>query len=197
MHYSVEKLYFSPSEELAMANSPSGRTPRSLLPPISPLGSAVVGAPMEAAFVSRTWSIASPDRRARRHAFLTLRGQARFQHAGEQADIELKAPFILWLPRSLLGEFRLEAGGEGVALSILDDFVLSAIGEQRGRGAPATASRPDRGSDIRADRASPRRNRNVLCGARAGIARSASWRSRHDEPASRRHSVAPLARVRT
>lgn len=112
-----------------MANSPSGRTPRSLLPPISPLGSPIVGARMEAAFVSRTWSTASPDRRARRHAFLTLRGQARFQHAGEQADIELKAPFILWLPRSLLGEFRLAAGGEGVALSILDDFVLSAIGE--------------------------------------------------------------------
>ena len=83
---------------------------------------------MAAAFAPRVWSTANLDRRLRRHIFFVLRGYASFieRHG---ADIDLKAPFILWLPRSSLGEFRLEAGGEGVALSILEDFVWRTVGD--------------------------------------------------------------------
>ena len=102
------------------------RRPR--LPPIGPIGSAVIGSPMEAAFTRRTWSTASLDRRPRRHAFFVVRGRASFV-GRDGAEIEMKAPFILWLPRSALGEFRLEAGGDGVALSILEDFVWRAVGD--------------------------------------------------------------------
>ena len=92
------------------------------------MGSAVIAAPMEAAFAHRTWSTASLDGRARRHAFFVAQGRASFLERGG-ARLELKAPCILWLPRSSLGEFRLEAGGEGVALAILEDFVWRAVGD--------------------------------------------------------------------
>ena len=102
------------------------RRPR--LPPVGQTGSVVVGSPMEASFARQTWSTASLDRRPRRHAFFVVRGRASFVPR-EGAEIEMKAPFILWLPRSALGEFRLEAGGDGVALSILEDFVWRAVGD--------------------------------------------------------------------
>jgi AraC family transcriptional regulator, transcriptional activator of pobA len=92
------------------------------------MGSAVIAAPMEAAFAHRTWSTASLDGRARRHAFFVAQGRASFLERGG-ARLELKAPCILWLPRSSLGAFRLEAGGEGVALAILEDFVWRAVGD--------------------------------------------------------------------
>ncbi len=109
-----------------MSASLSPRRPR--LPPIGQTGSVVIGSPMEASFVRQTWSTASLDRRPRRHAFFVMRGRASFI-AREGAEIDMKAPFILWLPRSALGEFRLEAGGDGVALSILEDFVWRAVGD--------------------------------------------------------------------
>ena len=109
-----------------MSLSHAPRRPR--LPPVGQSGSAVIGSPMEASFAPRTWSTASLDRRPRRHAFFALRGRASFI-AREGAEVEMKAPFILWLPRSALGEFRLEAGGDGVALSILEDFVWRAVGD--------------------------------------------------------------------
>ncbi len=96
--------------------------------PLSPTGSVLIASPMEAAFARRTWSTASLDRRARRHAFFAVRGDASFV-GRDGAEIELKSPFILWLPRSSLGEFRLEAGGDGVALSIQEDFVWRTVGD--------------------------------------------------------------------
>ena len=83
---------------------------------------------MEAAFAPRVWSTASFDRRSRRHVFFVLRGRASFV-GRDGADIDLTAPFILWLPGSSLGEFHLAAGGEGLALSILEDFVSRAVGD--------------------------------------------------------------------
>jgi AraC family transcriptional regulator, transcriptional activator of pobA len=98
------------------------------LPPVGQIGSAVIGSRMEAAFVGRTWFAASLDRRPRRHAFLIVHGRASFLgHDG--TDIELKAPALLWLPRSSLGEFHLEAGGEGIALSIREDFIWRSVGD--------------------------------------------------------------------
>jgi AraC family transcriptional activator of pobA len=97
-------------------------------PPPVQSGSPVIGARLEAAFAHRTWSAASLDGRARRHAFLVTRGHATFV-GRDSADIGLKAPFIFWLPRSSLGEFRLEAGGEGVALAILENFIWRAVGD--------------------------------------------------------------------
>ena len=82
---------------------------------------------MEAAFVRRTWSIASQKNAPRGHLFLATHGRASFGGRDER-DIELKAPFILWLPSSSHGEFRLEAGGDGIALSVLDDFLWRTAG---------------------------------------------------------------------
>jgi AraC-like DNA-binding protein len=96
--------------------------------PVGQIGSAVIGSRMEAAFVRRTWSTASLDRRPRRHAFLIVHGRASFL-GHEGTDIELKAPAVLWLPRSSLGEFHLEAGGKGIALSIQEDFIWRSVGD--------------------------------------------------------------------
>lgn len=43
--------------------------------------------------------------------------------------VELTAPFMLWLPRLTLGEFRLPAGSNGVAASIAENFILRTVGE--------------------------------------------------------------------
>jgi AraC family transcriptional regulator, transcriptional activator of pobA len=111
-----------------MPASPSPAPSRQYLPQTARMGSAVIGSRMEAAFVRRTWSTASLDRQTRRHAFFVTHGRAAFLgHDG--ADIELNAPALLWLPRSSLGEFHLEAGGEGIALSILEDFVWRTVGD--------------------------------------------------------------------
>lgn len=97
-------------------------------PPPNSIGSAVIGAPMEAAFVRRTWSTASPDRRPRSHVFFVVRGRASFVQR-DGTIIETSGPCVLWLPKSAPGAFHLEAGGEGVALSVLDDFVWRAVGD--------------------------------------------------------------------
>jgi AraC family transcriptional regulator, transcriptional activator of pobA len=94
--------------------------------PLSPIGAAVIGSVMEPAFVRRTWSIADERRAPRGHAFFAIRGRASFE--GESRTVELKAPFILWLPSPSRGEFRLGAGGEGIALSVLDDFLWRIVG---------------------------------------------------------------------
>jgi AraC family transcriptional activator of pobA len=101
---------------------------RRRLPPVDQTGAAVIGSLMEAAVARRTWSTASLDRRARRHAFFVPHGRAAFVER-DGAELTLKAPFVLWLPRSSLGEFRLEAGGEGIALSILEEFVWRTVGD--------------------------------------------------------------------
>ncbi|WP_158812440.1 AraC family transcriptional regulator [Methylocapsa sp. S129] len=95
--------------------------------PLGPVGSVVIGSAMEAAFVRRTWSIAPQKQGPRGHAFFVVNGRASFGGRDGEA-IALKAPFTLWLPSSSHGEFRLEAGGEGIALSVLDDFLWRIVG---------------------------------------------------------------------
>jgi AraC family transcriptional activator of pobA len=96
-------------------------------PQPSPIGSAVIGSVMEAAFVRRTWSVARQKHAPRGHTFFAINGHATFD-GGDDGAIELKAPFVLWLPSRSRGEFRLEAGGEGIALSVLDDFLWRTVG---------------------------------------------------------------------
>jgi AraC family transcriptional regulator, transcriptional activator of pobA len=92
-----------------------------------PVGSVVLGSVIEAAFVRRTWSVVQQTPRAQCHAFFVTRGKASF--AGRDGgQIELKSPFILWLPSSTNGQFHIEAGGEGVTLSILEEFLWRTIG---------------------------------------------------------------------
>jgi AraC family transcriptional activator of pobA len=96
-------------------------------PPIGPTGSVVIGSIMETAFVRRTWSFANQNPRSRGHAFFVTRGRASFV-GRDGGQIELKSPFVLWLPSSTHGQFRLEAGGEGITLSVLDDFLWLTVG---------------------------------------------------------------------
>lgn len=120
-------IYYANPDDGLMRPAVVPLTGRSWPPPNS-LGSAVIGAPMEAAFVRRTWSTASVDRRPRSHVFFVVRGRASFVERNGTI-IEANGPCVLWLPKSALGEFHLEAGGEGVALSVLDDFVWRAVGD--------------------------------------------------------------------
>jgi AraC family transcriptional regulator, transcriptional activator of pobA len=82
---------------------------------------------MEAAFARRTWSVSGQKHALRGHAFFAVNGRATFD-GGDDGAIELKAPFLLWLPSRSRGEFCLEAGGEGIALSVLDDFLWRTVG---------------------------------------------------------------------
>lgn len=107
-----------------MAASPTAADQR----PPPPVGAMVVGSIIELAFVRRTWAVAGSGRAPRANVFLVLHGRASYL-GREEAAILLEAPFILWLPSSARGEFRLEAGGEGIALSVLDDFLWRAVGD--------------------------------------------------------------------
>jgi AraC-like DNA-binding protein len=93
----------------------------------APIGALVIGSSMEPAFARRTWAIASPGRAPRAQAFFVARGRASF--LGREETTALEAPFILWLPSQARGEFRLEAGGAGIALSVLDDFLWRTVGD--------------------------------------------------------------------
>src|SRR5260370_18372437 len=99
-----------------------------LLQPLAPIGSMVIGSIIEAAFMRRTWAIASAGRAPRGHAFFIAHGRASFL-GRDEATMALEAPFVLWLPSQLRGEFRLEAGGDGMALSIADDFLWRTVGD--------------------------------------------------------------------
>jgi AraC family transcriptional activator of pobA len=89
---------------------------------------AVIALRMETALARRTWSIASLEGEFRCQAFLVLHGEGAF--AGDDGtSVELTAPFMLWLPRLTLGEFRLPAGSDGVAASIAESFVLRTVGD--------------------------------------------------------------------
>jgi AraC family transcriptional activator of pobA len=83
---------------------------------------------MQTALAGRTWSMASLDGFSRSQVFLVLHGEATF--AGDDGmTLELTAPFMLWLPRLTLGEFRLPAGSDGVVASIAESFVLRTVGD--------------------------------------------------------------------
>jgi AraC family transcriptional activator of pobA len=127
MHYFIKILYF-PSNHTKL-HMPASPRPHPFHPPQapSPVGAPVIGSIMEPAFVRRTWAIASENRAPRGNAFFAVNGRASFV-ARDERTIELKAPFALWLPSASRGEFRLEAGGDGVTLSVLDDFLWRIVG---------------------------------------------------------------------
>ncbi|MCX5496067.1 AraC family transcriptional regulator [Kaistia dalseonensis] len=89
---------------------------------------AVVASRMETALAERTWSIA--ERAHRRHCqlFFVLHGRAIFTGVDGHV-MDLLAPVMLWLPRPVAGEFRLEAGSDGVTAMIAEDFVWRVIGD--------------------------------------------------------------------
>jgi AraC family transcriptional activator of pobA len=91
-------------------------------------GPAVIARRMETALSGRTWSIGGLEGESRCQAFLVLHGEGTFADAGG-TTIELSAPFMLWLPRLALGEFRLPAGSDGVVASIAENFILRSVGD--------------------------------------------------------------------
>jgi AraC family transcriptional activator of pobA len=104
---------------------PDLRTPRRANPSASP---AVIALRMETALAGRTWSIASLEGESRCQAFLVLHGEGTFA-GNDGTTVELTAPFMLWLPRLTLGEFRLPAGSDGVVASIAENFILRTVGD--------------------------------------------------------------------
>jgi AraC family transcriptional regulator, transcriptional activator of pobA len=102
--------------------------PPALVHPSGSVSPAVIALRMEAALAHRTWSIASLEGESRCQAFLVLHGDGTF--AGDDGTtVELAAPFMLWLPRLALGEFRLPAGSDGVIASIAENFILRSVGD--------------------------------------------------------------------
>jgi len=93
-----------------------------------PSGSAVIATRLETAFAHRTWSTASLEGRGRCRAFFVVHGRAQFIAPGA-SPVELTAPVLLWLPRALVGEFRLMAGSDGATLSVAEDFVWRIVGD--------------------------------------------------------------------
>jgi AraC family transcriptional regulator, transcriptional activator of pobA len=103
------------------------RAPRRASPPGS-VSPPVIALRMETALAARTWSIASLEGTSRCQVFLVLHGEGTF--AGDDGTtVELTAPFMLWLPRLALGEFRLPAGSDGVVASIAENFILRTVGD--------------------------------------------------------------------
>lgn len=92
------------------------------------MGAAVVATRVETALAERTWSMAGSRAHVACHLFFVLHGHARFV-GSDGRELELAAPFMLWLPRPVEGEFRLEAGGDGVAATIAEDFAWRVVGD--------------------------------------------------------------------
>lgn len=89
---------------------------------------AVMALRIETAFADRTWSIVGREGEARCQAFLILHGAGTFV-GDDRTTVELTAPFMLWLPRLAVGEFRLPAGSDGVFASIAENFILRTVGD--------------------------------------------------------------------
>jgi AraC family transcriptional activator of pobA len=106
----------------------SGRHPTAPVSPSGSAGPAIIALRMEAALARRTWSIASLEGESRCQAFLVLHGEGTFE-GDDGTRVELTAPFMLWLPRLTLGEFRLPAGSDGVVASIAENFILRTVGD--------------------------------------------------------------------
>jgi AraC family transcriptional regulator, transcriptional activator of pobA len=103
------------------------RAPAWAHPPAS-VGPAVIARRIETAFSGRTWSIGGIEGKSRCQAFLVVHGEGAFADDGGTI-VELSAPFMLWLPRLALGEFRLPAGSDGVVASIAENFILRTVGD--------------------------------------------------------------------
>ncbi len=89
---------------------------------------AVIASRLDTALAERTWSIAERDRRHHCHLFFVRHGRAVFSGV-DGHEMDLMAPALLWLPRSVAGEFCLEAGSDGVSAMIAEDFVWRIIGD--------------------------------------------------------------------
>ena len=106
----------------------TGRRPPAAANSSGSAGPAVIALRMEAALARRTWSIASLEGDSRCQAFLVLHGEGMFE-GDDGTSVDLVAPFMLWLPRLTLGEFRLPAGSDGVVASIAENFMLRTVGD--------------------------------------------------------------------
>lgn len=110
-------------DRVSQGAAPATRTERA-----ARAGAVVVASRVETALAERTWSIAGAGSNGTCHLFFILHGQARFAgHDGH--ELELSAPFMLWLPRPVEGAFRLEAGSDGVAATIAEDFAWRVVGD--------------------------------------------------------------------
>lgn len=110
---------------ISVQSAPHSPAPAQSSGAVSP---AVIALRIEAALADRTWSIASLEGEARCQAFLVLHGEGSFT-GDDGTTVELIAPFMLWLPRLTLGEFRLPAGSDGVIASIAENFILRTVGD--------------------------------------------------------------------
>ncbi|MDQ0395742.1 helix-turn-helix transcriptional regulator [Labrys monachus] len=89
---------------------------------------AVIASRIETALAERSWSIAERERRRHCQLFFVSHGRAVFTSV-DGHGMELFAPAMLWLPRPVAGEFRLQAGSDGVTAMIAEDFVWRVIGD--------------------------------------------------------------------
>ena len=105
-------------------------TGSSLTPQHTPAqgGSAMIASRLETAFAHRTWSPISFDKRPRCRAFFVIHGRATYSE-GDDTNVALTGPVLVWLPRSAAGEFRLLAGSDGATLSVAEDFVWRIVGD--------------------------------------------------------------------
>ena len=113
-----------------MPSPPTGSAPGTsrTISPSASAGPPVIASRMETALAGRTWSMASLDGFSRCQLFLVVHGEATF--AGDSGmPLELTSPFMLWLPRLTLGEFRLPAGSDGMVASIAESFILRTVGD--------------------------------------------------------------------
>ncbi|SHG53558.1 AraC-type DNA-binding protein [Kaistia soli DSM 19436] len=91
-------------------------------------GAAVVASKIETGLAERSWSISDREKRHHCQLFCVLHGRAVFIGV-DRHRMDLLAPVMLWLPLPVAGEFRLEAGGDGITAMIAEDFVWRIIGD--------------------------------------------------------------------
>ena len=94
----------------------------------NPHRAAFVATLIEAAFAERAWSTRTLETSRCYRAYFIRRGPGAWR-GPDGASLEAKGPMILWLPFAAAGEFRLAAGGEGVALLASEDLVSRTVGD--------------------------------------------------------------------
>ncbi len=87
-----------------------------------PPQAAVVAVAMKSQLRDRVWSVPPSDHWPSCHAFLLAAGAASFA-PDDLPTFELRAPALLWLPRTARGQFRLDAGSEGATCTVAEDYV--------------------------------------------------------------------------
>jgi AraC family transcriptional activator of pobA len=92
-------------------------------------GKVLIASSVPAALSHRSWALeAAPGRTARCQMFLLRGGRAELT-GRHQADMELTAPAMLWLPVPVRGSLRIMAGGEAFHAVVSPDMVLRAAGD--------------------------------------------------------------------